>query len=99
MAAFRCSRCGVDWPQAPSYRECPSCGEKTDLLSNAKPLPLAEAASKKKHLEFERFCEARDQQRARAGELSPEEVGRREARALIELDKGLPEWSEISGEG
>lgn len=84
--SYRCSRCSLNWPNQSKFKNCPGCGEETSLLSNETPLPLPEAMSKAKHLAFERLYDERE--RARSGP-SPEELGREEARVLVDLDRAL----------
>lgn len=86
--AYRCSTCGVDWPNTSRFSRCPACGEKSDLIGNGSPIPMGDAMSKARHLEFERFYDQRD--RGRKGP-SPEEKGRAEAQAIIELERQLGE--------
>lgn len=56
-------------------------------MANQKPMGLREATSLKNHLEFEREYEAWE--RRRKGP-SPEQKGRQEAAAILELDRQLP---------
>jgi hypothetical protein len=63
--ARRCSTCALDWPSDYSaFKTCHKCGGKTDSISNGNPLDPRDALSLKNHLEFDRFCDARDERRA-----------------------------------
>lgn len=59
-----------------------------------RPLTIAQAIDRLRQVAFIRYCAQRDAQRAELGEPSPEEIGRREAREIIqtarEIDR-LPE--------
>jgi len=81
--AYRCSRCGIEWPNQHAFRSCPSCGESCSLIANGKPLPAAEVKSMVAHLSFERMYE--DRELAREGP-TPEEIGVAEAREIHRLE-------------
>ena len=71
-AARRCSRCGIDWPDAwDEYGKCPGCEERTDRIMDAKPLGTAEALSRRNHYAFEAFYQRREDARVAALEAIP----------------------------
>jgi hypothetical protein len=55
----RCALGCESWPDESDYARCPQCGEPTSRYSDLYPLSSEEARSKKLHIEFERFYEAR----------------------------------------
>jgi hypothetical protein len=59
-----------------------------------RPLKIAQAIDRLRNLAFIRYCAQREQQRTELGHLSPEEIGRREAREIIQTAReinSLPE--------
>lgn len=59
-----------------------------------RPLTIAQAIDRLRQLDFIRYCAKRDAYRAHIGEPSPEEIGRREAREIIQTAReinSLPE--------
>lgn len=69
MAARRCGQCGISWPDSwKLYSKCPQCEETTDRIQNADPLDDAEALSWKRHCEFGRYYEAREEAKQLAEE-------------------------------
>lgn len=56
-AAYRCSRCGVDWPHIKDYDKCPACDTKTFTLWDGSPLTTAEATSRVRTVQFARHYE------------------------------------------
>lgn len=77
MAANRCSNCNTNWPLGAAYKPtCPECGEPTAYFQNAQPIEAGEAASRRKHAEFERyFAEREERQRAELASYDPERIG------------------------
>jgi len=56
VGSYRCSPCGVSWPQTTDYRVCPECLTKTDLLADD-PIDEDEARSRLAHARFERYLD------------------------------------------
>jgi len=86
MAAWRCDLCLTNWPMTTEFKTCPDCQQRCSGMSNAKPLTIDEAKSRKAHALFERQYEKYDADRAGP---SPEDVGKAEARELAQR------WREI----
>lgn len=58
MTARRCSMCSLLLPPSPDWKECPSCGDDTDIFPNAEPTTTEEeATSILRHREFEEYVE------------------------------------------
>lgn len=74
MAARRCSLCAINWPTKAEYIDCPVCEEKTSRMYNADPLDEEEAASLRKHAEFDRYYERREA--ARSGETVDKDISK-----------------------
>lgn len=94
--AYDCPQCDRCWPYTKPYGTCPVCRVTCRTTTTNQPMTQERAKYELKAIEFNAFYAQRE---ARRGGPSPEELGRREARTLIELDKGLPDWSEVGGEG
>jgi hypothetical protein len=56
----RCEMGCETWPDDTLYSICPNCEEPTRRFTRMSPLSAEEALSKKKHADFERWCEAND---------------------------------------
>jgi hypothetical protein len=54
----RCAMGCETWPDDQQYALCPTCQERTRRCRNVQPLHPAEALSKKRHADFERWCAA-----------------------------------------
>lgn len=63
MNAYRCPMCLVNWPHHSLYQPCPECGEQTSAIRDIEPIDADEALSRKRHADFERYCEDRDNRR------------------------------------
>ena len=81
MASRQCLKCMVRWPSR--WANCPACGQKT---VHKPTLPPDRNDSEANHAAFEGFYKEHD--RSRTGP-SPEEIGRREAQQVIELERNL----------
>lgn len=60
---YRCSTCGTCWPYQPAYSKCIKCDSKCwskPIESDDEVLTREEAAKLKAHIDFEAFCEKRD---------------------------------------
>lgn len=56
-ASFHCHVCDVSWPpDRDEYLPCPVCSGKT-WESNREPIDEHDALSRKRHAEFDRWCE------------------------------------------
>ena len=84
MALTRlCSECNAAWPDDNQYGTCPRCHVKTRTAVHAHPMNRAEAKSVLNHLAFQRHYRQLEDKRARLGQPTPEEIGKREAFELI----------------
>ena len=80
MSARRCSACAINYPNVLQHETCPGCGAKTDVLTDASP------QEDWKRRAWEAFYTIHDA--ARQGP-DPDELGRQEARELIDMDRRL----------
>lgn len=55
MSAYRCSTCLTNWPPTTEFQACPECDERTSFMGNADPIDPAEALSRKRHADFEKY--------------------------------------------
>ena len=93
-ASYQCGSCHTCWPYSPKYSKCPECQRPCMTCSVPRPLTIAQAIDRLRNLAFIRYCAQREQQRTELGHLSPEELGRQEAAAIIEQARqisALPE--------
>ena len=93
-ASYECQDCHTCWPYSPKYSKCPECQRACMTCTVPRPLTIAEAIDRLSQIAFIRYCSQRDAQRAELGEPSPEEIGRREAREIIQTAReinSLPE--------
>jgi hypothetical protein len=91
MTLYRCGNCGLSWPPKPDYRKCPVCQEETVTRAKGAAMSMKEARHLARDADFERFYEAREKARVKAGEESPEEIGAREARDILALEDSFGE--------
>lgn len=95
--SYRCSLCGIDYPYVTNYKACVKCGGDCSNISGGSPMTLKEATSLVNHIKFERGYDAREADRNRRGEVTPEQLGEFEARELA------AKWREVEqaldGEG
>lgn len=59
MAARRCSKCGIAWPNNWRYEKCPQCREQTSYFADEDSIPEDEADRLARRAEFERYYEKR----------------------------------------
>jgi hypothetical protein len=88
MTVFRCGDCGISWPPHKDYRKCPACEQRTVERVKGTALPLNEARTLARKAEFERYYAKHDA--ARKGP-TPDEIGKAEARSIIELERAYGE--------
>ena len=69
MAAYRCSVCNNCYPVLTEYRRCPPCDIACWLSDSSEPMEISEARSIVNHEAFDRYCEQRDLDNARAANL------------------------------
>lgn len=85
MGARRCSPCGISYPVTEPLKICPACFAETDLLGNAMPDADWKQRAADAHYRYhESERKAPD----------PEEIGRQQARTILEHDWPTPELSE-----
>ena len=66
MAAYRCSRCSLDWPVQATYRTCPVCAQQTWSNASATAMAPPEANGVRLRAEFDRYYDTEtDEARAR----------------------------------
>lgn len=83
-----CDKCGIKWPLG--FARCPTCETPTKVLIGIKPDRTREQAIyAAKERQFKAHYAEHEQKRIAAGELAPEEVGRREAKEMIQLGRQL----------
>lgn len=83
-----CGKCGVKWPLG--FAQCPTCLKPTKVLIGIKPdRTREEAVYANKSRDFAAFYAEHEQRRIAAGNLAPEELGKQEARRLIDLERQL----------
>lgn len=83
-----CGPCKVRWPLG--FVDCPTCGAKTKVLIGMRPDKTEqEALAANKQREFDRIYADREQKRIARGELAPEELGKRQAQEVIQLERLL----------
>lgn len=58
IVARRCSSGCAPWPDEEQYHVCPFCLENTTRYRGLTPLSHAEAESRRKHGEFERYYDS-----------------------------------------
>lgn len=70
MPALECRTCKTLWPDdRTEYNRCPDCQELTVLRTLAEPsMHEHEAITRKRHADFERWLEHREQRRKREGD-------------------------------
>jgi hypothetical protein len=95
MMSRWCPECVTSWPVGDV--RCPACTALT-RIAHAPPIHTAEeakaAAERRRYRahrketteEFERLYAEREEQRIAAGYLAPEAIGKREARAILDLE-------------
>ncbi len=98
MSSRWCPHCETSWPTGDV--RCMQCRNLT-RLSHDKPIHTQEEGEAalarwqkrqvlaKSRDYFEKYYAKREEKRIAAGFLAPEGIGRREARQIIELEKGL----------
>lgn len=74
----RCSTCAINYPNAFKHAKCYACGANTDVRMDDKP------HENWKQLAHDAHYTRREAEREGP---SPEEIGRQEARTIIELEK------------
>jgi len=98
MPAKRCSLCATNWPLSYHYAVCPTCQERTDVVTNATAISTQEAKRMVSEIKFAKFY-AEKWEPERTGP-DPDEVGRREAaelaRAWREVTLGFDDQSDQS---
>lgn len=82
--SYECGECGRKWPYAKPFGVCGVCRTSCRTSQVGEPMSQEQARFELKKLEFNRRYAEREAKRVGP---SPEDVGRAEARALIELDK------------
>lgn len=101
VAAKRCSFCALNFPNSHEYSRCPSCEGTTSLIGNATPMTPAHARLVAARARFQRFYEAREDERERRGAPSPDELGGQEAAEILALEREvnqLPEPGDLPDE-
>lgn len=92
--ARRCSTCGVDWPNSNVYGTCPGCEGRTDPISNADPIDIADAKSRAAHAAFERYFAEWDAER-----IEREKAEREAQLAALDAAATAPDPSVPAGGG
>ena len=82
MSARRCSRCAISYPNLVRHSKCHGCEAETSVMNDEKP------QDDWKQRAWESYYRIHDA--ARQGP-DPDELGRREARKLIEMERALKE--------
>lgn len=85
MPSRRCSDCRTRWPD--EWEACPRCGNRT-IHNSLAPTVREERALEIVTERFEDYYKEHARRRKAEGH-DPEAAGRREARAVIRLDKEL----------
>lgn len=80
-----CKTCHARWPQG--WAHCPACHTPTGLVHRDPDRSKFQALE----ADFERKYARREEKRISDGHLAPEALGKREARQIIELERGLRE--------
>lgn len=55
----RCPSGCETWPNDAEYAQCPICGDETKVFRGVEPLARSAARSKRLHVEFDAYYEAR----------------------------------------
>jgi hypothetical protein len=82
--ARHCPSCDVYWPLG--NVKCPACYVPTALTATRQPNRTRYHAYE---ADFERRYALREEQRVAEGHLAPEAIGKREAKAIIELERSM----------
>ena len=78
----------MKWPLG--FAHCPTCEKPTKVLIGIKPdRTREEAVYASKEREFKAYYAEHEQRRIASGAFAPEEVGKQEARKMIDIGRQL----------
>ena len=86
VACRTCRTCQTNWPIS-GYGLCPVCRTPTHYATE-RSIPSGDVERTINALKFERFYEAREAERIRRGDPSPEELGSNDAIRQLKGDDG-----------